>query len=121
MQLATITQRNPHLVQALVTLAQRADYQEDGSILLEDLSGITVLVAKKFTNDRTADGLLEAYYLTVGCVSLGINVHVVLLVQSLFLLAFGNVLGSGIGRISGEFLVLLRVFIFIRVVHCWCF
>ena len=73
MQIANITLRNPHLVQVLVTLSQRKDYQEDAEILLEELSGITVQVAKKFTNDRTADGLLEAYYLSVGCISLGIS------------------------------------------------
>ena len=73
MQLASITSRNPQLIEALVALSQRSDYQEDGEILLEELSGITELVAKKFTNDRTADGLLEAYYLTVGCISLGIS------------------------------------------------
>jgi hypothetical protein len=37
------------------------------------LSGITALVARKFTNDKTADGLLEAFYLTAGCVSLGLS------------------------------------------------
>lgn len=73
MQLASIAARTPHLVHALEALSQRADYQENVLILLEELSGITVLVAKKFTNDRTADGLLEAYYLTVGCISLGIS------------------------------------------------
>lgn len=73
MQLASFTSRNPQLIEALVALSQRADYQEDGGILLDELSGITVLVAKKFTNDSTADGLLEAHYLTVGCISLGIS------------------------------------------------
>ena len=73
MQLAHITTRTPHLVQALEALAQRADHQDAADTLIHELSGITVLVAKKFTNDRTADGLLEAYYLTVGCVSLGIS------------------------------------------------
>jgi hypothetical protein len=73
MQLASISKRTPHLIHALEALAQRDDYQEDGLVLLEELSGITVLVAKKFTNDRTADGLLEAYYLTVGCISLGLS------------------------------------------------
>jgi hypothetical protein len=73
MQLASITTRIPHLAQALEALAQRPDYEETASGLLEELSGITVLVAKKFTNDRTADGLLEAYHLTIGCVSLGIS------------------------------------------------
>lgn len=73
MQLASITMRPPHLVQALEALSQRADYQEAAHTLIHELSGITVLVAKKFTNDRMADGLLEAFYLTVGCVSLGIS------------------------------------------------
>ena len=73
MQIASTSSRNPQLIEALVALSQRPDYQENGSILLEELSGITVLVAKKFTNDRTADGLLEAHYLTVGCISLGIS------------------------------------------------
>lgn len=73
MQLASITARTPHLIHALEALSQRGNYQEEGDTLLQELSGITVLVAKKFTNDRTADGLLEAYYLTVGCVSLGIS------------------------------------------------
>ena len=73
MKLANITTRPPHLVQALEALAQRADHQEAAQALLHELSGITVLVARKFTNDRTADGLLEAFYLTVGCISLGIS------------------------------------------------
>lgn len=73
MQLASFTSRPPQLMQALEALAQRADYREDADILLQELSGINVLVAKKFTNDRTADGLLEAFYLTVGCMSLAIS------------------------------------------------
>ena len=73
MQLANITTRPPHLVQALAALSQHADHQEAAQTLIHELSGITVLVARKFTNDRTADGLLEAFYLTVGCISLGIS------------------------------------------------
>ncbi|MDO8263129.1 MAG: hypothetical protein Q7T21_07870 [Gallionella sp.] len=73
MKLAHITIRPPHLVQALEALGQRADHRETAQNLFDELSGITVLVARKFTNDRTADGLLEAFYLTVGCVSLGIS------------------------------------------------
>lgn len=73
MKLASIASRTPHLVQALETLAQRANHQAEAHSLLDELAGITVLVARKFTNDRTADGLLEAYYLTIGCVSLGIS------------------------------------------------
>jgi hypothetical protein len=73
MKLAHITTRLPHLVQALEALGQRADHQEAAQTLLDELSGITVLVARKFTNERTADGLLEAFHLTVGCISLGIS------------------------------------------------
>ena len=73
MKLASISTRPPHLVQALEALAQRVDYQEDAENLIQELSGISVLVARKFTNDRTADGLLDAFYLTVGCVSLGLS------------------------------------------------
>ncbi len=73
MQLASINQRPPHLVQALEALAQRTHHRVEAEELLQELSGITVLVARKFTNDRTADGLLEAFYLTTGCISLAIS------------------------------------------------
>ncbi|MCK9200621.1 MAG: hypothetical protein M0P59_15055 [Gallionella sp.] len=73
MQLAHLDARLPHLAQALEALARRGGNQEAAQILLEDLSGINVLVARKFTNERTADGLLDAFHLTVGCISLGIS------------------------------------------------
>ena len=73
MQLAHITTHPPHLVKALEALAKRADNQEAAQTLLDELSGITVLVAKRFTNERTADGLLDAFHLTMGCISLGIS------------------------------------------------
>jgi len=73
MQLAHITTQPPHLVQALEALGRRHDKDEDAQILLEELSNITVLVAKRFTNERTADGLLEAFQLTIGCISLAIS------------------------------------------------
>jgi hypothetical protein len=72
MTLAHYTARTPHLVQALEALAQRADKQA-ADILFDELCGITVLVAKKFTNDRTAEGISEAFHLTVGCISLAIS------------------------------------------------
>jgi len=72
-QLAHLSARPPHLVQALEALAKRADNREAVQTLLDELSGITVLVAKRFTNERTADGLLDAFHLTVGCISLGIS------------------------------------------------
>ncbi len=73
MKLARITTRPPHLVPALEALARRADHQSAAQTLLDELSGITVLVARKFTNERTADGMLDAFHLTVGCISLGIS------------------------------------------------
>jgi hypothetical protein len=73
MQLAHLDARLPHLVQALEALARRGDNQEAAQILFDELSGINVLVARKFTNERTADGLLDAFHLTVGCISLGIS------------------------------------------------
>jgi hypothetical protein len=73
MQLASYSTRTPNLVQTLEALAKRADHGDAADILFHELSGITALVARKFTNDKTADGLLEAFYLTVGCVSLGLS------------------------------------------------
>lgn len=73
MQLAHVSTRPPHLVQALEALARRPDHLADAHSLIDELSGITVLVARKFTNERTADGLLEAFQLTVGCISLAIS------------------------------------------------
>lgn len=73
MNITSYTARSPLLVQALEALALRADNQDAADTLFHELSGITVLVAKKFTNDRTADGMLEAFHLSVGCISLGIS------------------------------------------------
>lgn len=73
MQITHFESRSPQLVQALEALAQRADSRDAAETLFDELCGITVLVAKKFTNDRTADGIQEAYQLTIGCISLGIS------------------------------------------------
>lgn len=73
MQLASITSRTPDLIRALEALSQRVDHPTAAQSLIEELCGITILVAQKFTNDRTADGLLEAHYLTIGCISLAIS------------------------------------------------
>jgi hypothetical protein len=73
MNITIHTARPPQLVQALEALALRADNQDAAATLFHELSGITVLVAKKFTNDRTADGMVDAFHLTVGCISLGIS------------------------------------------------
>ncbi len=60
-------------MRAIKRLVQRGDYQGNASQLLGDLSGITAMVADKFTNDRTAEGIQEALRLTVGCISLGLG------------------------------------------------
>ena len=73
MQLAHLSTHPPHLVQTLEALAKRAGHQEVAQTLIDELSGITVLVAKKFTNEMTADGLLDAFHLTVGCISLAMS------------------------------------------------
>ncbi|MDX8378990.1 MAG: hypothetical protein R8K48_02940 [Gallionella sp.] len=54
-------------------LAKKAEHQDTAENLSQELTGITVLVARKFTNDRTADGLLDAFYLSIGCISLGLG------------------------------------------------
>ncbi|MGB8516280.1 MAG: hypothetical protein WCD45_00185 [Gallionella sp.] len=71
-QLISLSEQLPYLVRAIHALGQRGDYADDAEELAQDLSGITAMVAKKFTNDRTAEGLLEAMRLTIGCVSLGL-------------------------------------------------
>ncbi|MDD4910800.1 MAG: hypothetical protein PHP57_00755 [Sideroxydans sp.] len=72
-QIASFTARAPHLMQALSALALRTNQVEQATELFDELCGITLLVAKKFTNERTADGMQEAFFLTVGCISLGIS------------------------------------------------
>jgi hypothetical protein len=71
--ITSYTARTPQLVQALEALGQRADNQQAAGILFDELCGITALVAKKFTNDRTAEGIHDAFHLTVGCISLAIS------------------------------------------------
>lgn len=71
-QLISLTDQLPYLVRAIHALGQRSDYHDDAEELAQDLSGITAMVATKFTNDRTAEGILEAMRLTVGCISLGL-------------------------------------------------
>lgn len=73
MNITSYTARTPQLVQALEALAQRADKQQSAATLFDELCGINVLVAKKFTNDRTAEGIHEAFHLTVGCISLALS------------------------------------------------
>lgn len=73
MKLAHITKHPPQLVSVLEALSRRTDNRQAALTLLDELSGITLLVARKFTNERTADGLLDAFHLTTGCISLGIS------------------------------------------------
>lgn len=70
--LVSLTAQLPLLLRAIHALGQRQDHLEDADELAHELSGITAMVASKFTNDRTAEGILEALRLTVGCVSLGL-------------------------------------------------
>ncbi|MFT5644216.1 MAG: hypothetical protein ACI83P_001770 [Janthinobacterium sp.] len=69
---AVVAEHLPRLVRAIRCLAQdpRIDV---GVNLADELAGITAMVAGKFTNDRTAEGLQKALFLTVGCVSLGLE------------------------------------------------
>ena len=71
-QLVSLTEQPPYLVRAIRALGLRGSSQSDAEELAQDLSGITAMVAAKFTNNRTAEGILEALRLTVGCVSLGL-------------------------------------------------
>jgi hypothetical protein len=72
MQIAVVEEKLPRLVRAIRCLAGRGD--EDETVMLADeLAGITAMVAEKFTNDRTAEGIQRAFFLTVGGVSLGLE------------------------------------------------
>jgi hypothetical protein len=69
---ALVAERLPRLVRAIKALNRR-EVGEDAEIMVEELAGITAMVAERFTNERTADGVQRAYFLTVGCVSLGLE------------------------------------------------
>ncbi len=69
---ALVVENLPRLTRAIKQLA--ADTREDAAVnLADELTGITAMVAEKFTNDRTADGIQKALQLTVGGVSLGLE------------------------------------------------
>ncbi|MDD4978385.1 MAG: hypothetical protein PHI29_07120 [Gallionella sp.] len=70
--LVSLTAQLPLLLRAIHALGQRRDHIENAEEIAHELSSITAMVASKFTNDRTAEGILEALRLTVGCVSLGL-------------------------------------------------
>lgn len=68
---AIVIEKPPRLVRAIKLLA--GEEPEEAAILADELSGITAMVAEKFTNDRTAEGIQRALLLTVGGVSLGLE------------------------------------------------
>jgi hypothetical protein len=72
MQLAVVEEKLPRLVRAIRCLAAR-EAGDDAAMLADELAGITAMVAEKFTNERTAEGIQRAYFLTVGGVSLGLD------------------------------------------------
>ena len=69
---ALVVERLPRLVRAIRCFGA-GDNGDEPAILADELAGITAMVAEKFTNDKTAEGIQRAYFLTVGCVSLGIE------------------------------------------------
>ncbi|QOY95660.1 hypothetical protein IM543_07385 [Massilia sp. UMI-21] len=69
---AIIIEKLPRLVRAIRLLPGEAT-PEETAVLADELSGITAMVAEKFTNDRTAEGIGRAMLLTVGGVSLGLE------------------------------------------------
>jgi len=69
---AIVIEQPPRLVRAIRLLPGEAT-PEEAAILADELSGITAMVAGKFTNDRTAEGIQRALLLTVGGVSLGLE------------------------------------------------
>jgi hypothetical protein len=69
---AIVVENLPRLVRAIKLLA--TDPRMDAAAnLADELTGITAMVAEKFTNERTAEGIQKALYLTVGGVSLGLE------------------------------------------------
>jgi len=69
---AIVVESLPRLTRAIQQLAHHPD-DDAAYALADELTGITAMVAEKFTNDRTADGIQKALQLTVGGVSLGLD------------------------------------------------
>ena len=72
MQVAIVEEKLPLVVRAIRCLAGRGD-EDEAVMLADELAGITAMVAEKFTNDRTAEGIQRAMFLAVGGVSLGLE------------------------------------------------
>ena len=69
---AIVIEKLPRLIRAIRMIPGRTD--AGATIALADeLAGITAMVAEKFTNDRTAEGIGRAQLLVIGCVSLGLE------------------------------------------------
>jgi hypothetical protein len=69
---AIVIEKLPRLIRAIRHLADSATPDEAAG-LADELAGITAMVAEKFTNDRTAEGIQRAQLLTVGGMSLGLE------------------------------------------------
>lgn len=69
---AIVIEQPPRLMRAIKLLSTEANADE-AAALADELSGITAMVAEKFTNDRTAEGISRALLLTVGGLSLGLE------------------------------------------------
>jgi hypothetical protein len=69
---AIVIEKLPRLIRAIRLIPQRSSADE-AAALADELAGITAMVAEKFTNDRTAEGIQRAQLLTIGGVSLGLE------------------------------------------------
>lgn len=69
---ALVVEALPLVIRAMRQLPKMGQ-DDDAEVLAEELAGITAMVAEKFTNDRTAEGIGRALLLTVGVVSLGLE------------------------------------------------
>lgn len=69
---AIVIEKLPRLIRAIRHLADSATPDEALGVA-DELAGITAMVAEKFTNDRTAEGIQRAQLLTVGGMSLGLE------------------------------------------------
>jgi hypothetical protein len=69
---AIVIEKLPRLVRAIRLAATQADADEAIG-LADELASITAMVAEKFTNDRTAEGIQRAQMLTIGGMSLGLE------------------------------------------------
>jgi hypothetical protein len=70
---AIVIEKLPRLIRAIRLIPAQAIDAGAVAGLADELAGITAMVAEKFTNDRTAEGIGRAQLLTVGGVSLGLE------------------------------------------------